>query len=144
MPFFNRQNNDDLILTIQAAGVSCGRNGFRKDKGGEKLAESEVNGLPLSQLAEKEHSSNTAPTAQRSQTLSTSAVKLFVPTRAERNLFRLCRVQPNLVHLCTNFRTTILSRCQCPVYYKFFILAVSSFIRLITSSNDRLRSSYMK
>ena len=48
MPFFNRQNNDDLILAIQAAGVSRGRNGFRKDKGGEKLAESEVIGLPLS------------------------------------------------------------------------------------------------
>ena len=30
-----------LILAIQAAGVSRGRNGFRKDKGGEKLAESE-------------------------------------------------------------------------------------------------------
>lgn len=43
MPFFNRQNNDDLILAIQAAGVSRGRNGFRKDKGGEKLAESEEN-----------------------------------------------------------------------------------------------------
>ena len=41
MPFFNRQNNDDFILAIQAAGVSRGRNGFRKDKGGEKLAESE-------------------------------------------------------------------------------------------------------
>ena len=41
MPFFNRQNNDDLILAIQAAGVSRGRNGFRKDKGGQKPAESE-------------------------------------------------------------------------------------------------------
>ena len=41
MPFFNRQNNDDLILAVQAAGVTRGRNGFRKDKGGEKLAESE-------------------------------------------------------------------------------------------------------
>ena len=41
MPFFNRQNNDDLILAIQAAGVTRGRNGFRKDKGGEKLAETE-------------------------------------------------------------------------------------------------------
>ena len=41
MPFFNRSNNEDLILAIQAAGVSRGRNGFRKDKGGEKLAESE-------------------------------------------------------------------------------------------------------
>ncbi len=41
MPFFNRQNNDNLILAIQTAGVARGRNGFRKDKGGEKLAESE-------------------------------------------------------------------------------------------------------
>ena len=41
MPFLNRQNNEDLILALQTAGVSCGRNGFRKDKGGEKLAETE-------------------------------------------------------------------------------------------------------
>ena len=41
MPFFNRQNNDDLILAVQTAGVERGRNGFRKNKSGEKLAESE-------------------------------------------------------------------------------------------------------
>jgi hypothetical protein len=41
IPFFNRSNNEDLILAIQSAGVSRGRNGFRKDKSGEKLAESE-------------------------------------------------------------------------------------------------------
>ena len=41
MPFFNRQNNDDLLLAIQGAGVSRGRNGFHKDKSGEKLAETE-------------------------------------------------------------------------------------------------------
>ena len=41
MPFLNRQNNEDLILALQTAGVSRGRNGFRKDKGGEKLAEIE-------------------------------------------------------------------------------------------------------
>lgn len=41
MPFFNRSNNLDLILAIQSAGVLIGRNGFRKDKSGEKLAESE-------------------------------------------------------------------------------------------------------
>lgn len=41
MPFFNRSNNKDLILAIQSVGVSIGRNGFRKDKSGEKLAESE-------------------------------------------------------------------------------------------------------
>ncbi|MEY8685787.1 hypothetical protein AB9N12_06475 [Bacteroides sp. AN502(2024)] len=39
MPFFNRSNNEDLILAIQSAGVSRGCNGFRKDKSGEKLAE---------------------------------------------------------------------------------------------------------
>lgn len=43
MPFFNRSNNEDLILSVQAAGVSRGRNGFHKDKAGEKLAESEEN-----------------------------------------------------------------------------------------------------
>ena len=41
MPFFNRSNNPDLILAIQSAGGSRGRHGFRKDKLGEKLAESE-------------------------------------------------------------------------------------------------------
>ena len=41
MPFINRQNNEDLILALQTAGVSRGRNGFLKDKGGEKLAETE-------------------------------------------------------------------------------------------------------
>jgi len=41
VPFFNRSNNPDLILVIQSAGVSRGRRGFRKDKSGEKLAESE-------------------------------------------------------------------------------------------------------
>lgn len=43
MPFFNRQNNDDLLLAIQTASVTRGRNGFRKDKGGEKEAETEEN-----------------------------------------------------------------------------------------------------
>jgi len=43
MPFFNRQNNDDLILAIQTAGVVRGRNGFHKDKGGERLEETEEN-----------------------------------------------------------------------------------------------------
>lgn len=40
-PYFNRQNNDDLILAIQSAAVERGSNGFRKFKGGEKLAETE-------------------------------------------------------------------------------------------------------
>lgn len=43
MPFFDRQNNDDLILAIQTAGVARDRNGFRKDKGGEKTEETEEN-----------------------------------------------------------------------------------------------------
>lgn len=43
MPMFNRQNNDDLILAIQTAGVERGRNGFHKHKAGEKLAENEEN-----------------------------------------------------------------------------------------------------
>ena len=46
-PYFNRQNNDDLILAIQSAGVSRGRNGFKKDKSGEKLAETEDDRLEL-------------------------------------------------------------------------------------------------
>ncbi len=53
MPFFNRSNNEDLILAIKSARASRGRNGAcfrfaakalrdnRKDKSGEKLAESE-------------------------------------------------------------------------------------------------------
>ena len=43
MPMFNRQNNDDLILAMQTAGVERGRNGFHKHKAGEKLAENEEN-----------------------------------------------------------------------------------------------------
>ena len=41
MPFFNRSNNEHFILAVQSASVSNGRKGFRKDKSGEKLAESE-------------------------------------------------------------------------------------------------------
>ena len=46
-PYFNRQNNEDLILAIQSAEVERGRNGFRKDKTGEKLKETEENRLEL-------------------------------------------------------------------------------------------------
>lgn len=42
-PHFNRQNNDDLILALQAARVARGRNGFRKDKSEEKKDETEEN-----------------------------------------------------------------------------------------------------
>jgi len=41
MPFFNRQNNDDLILAIQTAQVYRGRLGFRKNKSDEKNDETE-------------------------------------------------------------------------------------------------------
>ena len=47
MPFFNRSNNEDLILTIQTAEASRVRTGFRKDKSGEKLAESEEDLLEI-------------------------------------------------------------------------------------------------
>lgn len=40
-PHFNRQNNEDLILAMQTAGVLRGRNGFQKNKSGEKKNESE-------------------------------------------------------------------------------------------------------
>ena len=43
MPFFNHQNNDNLILAIQTAGVMRSRNGFRKDKGSDKLDGTEEN-----------------------------------------------------------------------------------------------------
>lgn len=46
-PYFNRQNNEDLILAIQSAEIERGRNGFRKDKSGEKLKETEENRLEL-------------------------------------------------------------------------------------------------
>ena len=42
-PTFVKQNNDDLILAIQSAGVERGRNGFRKNKSTEKNPESEEN-----------------------------------------------------------------------------------------------------
>lgn len=43
VPMFNRQNNDDLILALQVAGVTRGRNGFHKDKSKEKDPENEEN-----------------------------------------------------------------------------------------------------
>ena len=46
-PYFNRQNNNDLILAIRSAGVEVGRLGFRKDKSGEKIPESEEDPLQL-------------------------------------------------------------------------------------------------
>lgn len=45
MPFFNRQNNDDLILAMNCAGIENGRLGFQKNKAGEKVKETEENML---------------------------------------------------------------------------------------------------
>lgn len=44
-PYFNRHNNEALLTAMQAAAVERGRLGFRKDKSGEKLAESEEDRL---------------------------------------------------------------------------------------------------
>ncbi len=43
VPMFNRTNNEDLIVAMQMARVENGRNGFKKDKSGEKVPESEEN-----------------------------------------------------------------------------------------------------
>lgn len=40
-PFFNRSANEDLLIGIRSAGIKIGRNGWEKDKGGEKKPESE-------------------------------------------------------------------------------------------------------
>ena len=42
-PYINAEQNEDLLLALQAAGVSRGSQGFKKDKAGEKLPENEEN-----------------------------------------------------------------------------------------------------
>jgi hypothetical protein len=44
---FNEENNQDLIVAMEHAGVSVGMGGFKKDKGGEKLPETETDPLEL-------------------------------------------------------------------------------------------------
>jgi hypothetical protein len=46
-PTFNRQNNEDLLPAMEMTGVKYGRNGFEKDKTGEKLSETEDDPLEL-------------------------------------------------------------------------------------------------
>jgi len=46
-PTFNRQNNEDLLTAMEMTGVKYGRNGFEKDKSGEKLSETEDDPLQL-------------------------------------------------------------------------------------------------
>ena len=42
-PYINIEQNEDLLLALQTAGVSRGAQGFKKDKAGEKLPENEEN-----------------------------------------------------------------------------------------------------
>lgn len=46
-PTFNEQRNEFLLPALEQTGVKIGRNGFEKDKSGEKLAESEDDPLEL-------------------------------------------------------------------------------------------------
>jgi hypothetical protein len=46
-PTFNSVKNQHLILALQSAGIKIGFKGFEKQKGGEKLAESEDDVLEL-------------------------------------------------------------------------------------------------
>lgn len=46
-PTFNRQNNEDLLTAMEMTGIKYGRNGFEKDKSGEKLGETEDDPLEL-------------------------------------------------------------------------------------------------
>jgi hypothetical protein len=46
-PKFNRQNNEDLLTAMEMTGIRYGRNGFEKDKSGEKLGETEDDPLEL-------------------------------------------------------------------------------------------------
>ena len=47
LPRFNRQNNEDLLTAMEMTGIRYGRNGFEKDKSGEKLGETEDDPLEL-------------------------------------------------------------------------------------------------
>jgi len=44
-PMFNRNNNEALLLAMEQCGIYQGPNGFKKDKRGEKLSESEEDRL---------------------------------------------------------------------------------------------------
>ena len=63
MSFFNRSSNPDLILAIQSAGVSRGRNGFARTSQAK------------SSQRVKKTSSNTAPTAPTLSIPSTSVAR---------------------------------------------------------------------
>lgn len=65
MPFFNRQNNDDLILAIQAAGEAAAATVFARTKAERNLP------------SRKKTSSSTAQTAPMLSIPSTSAARNF-------------------------------------------------------------------
>ncbi len=46
-PTFNRSNNEFLIPALEQTGIKIGRNGFEKDKSGEKLPETDEDPLEL-------------------------------------------------------------------------------------------------
>jgi hypothetical protein len=46
-PLFNRENNEFLLPALEQAGIKVGRNGFEKDKSGEKYPESADDPLEL-------------------------------------------------------------------------------------------------
>jgi len=45
MPMLNSGNNEELILAMEQTGTRTGPEGFKKDKSGEKLAETEEDKL---------------------------------------------------------------------------------------------------
>lgn len=93
MPFFNRSNNEELILAIQSAGVSNGCNVLlqccRATSWSEKISREKRSPSP------KKICTNTAPMAPTLSIPSTSAER--------------------------NFSSTILSRCQQVVFTEIFV-----------------------
>ena len=73
MPFFNRSNNEDLILAVQSTGVSNGRNGLFLRK---RFAMTAKTTPPRSWRSPKKTCSNTAPTAPTLSMPSSSAAKI--------------------------------------------------------------------
>lgn len=47
LPLFNMTNNEFLLPAMEQCGIKIGRNGFEKDKSGEKLAETDDNVLEM-------------------------------------------------------------------------------------------------
>jgi len=47
LPMFNKNNNEQLLPALEQTGIKIGRNGFEKDKSGEKLPETDADPLEL-------------------------------------------------------------------------------------------------